>query len=282
MTALVSAADLAACRQDADVRILDARFVLADAGAGRAAYRDGHIPGAQHLDLDRDLSGPKTDPRLGRHPLPSEAHWQAVLERSGIRPDDRVVLYDAADGAMAAARAWFLFTLCGHARVAVLDGGLAAWTALGLPLERNETVPARSAYPVRYRGALLVSAEELRQDMRADARAVLLDARAPERFRGEVEPLDTKAGHIPGALNRPFSDNLQDGRFKPAACLRAEFTALAGGHAEILLSCGSGVTACHNALALSEAGMANWRLFAPSWSGWIADPDNPVATGAAG
>ena len=283
MTALIDAAALAACRHDPDVRILDARFSLADAAAGRSAYRQGHIPGAHYLDLEQDLSGPKTDPRLGRHPLPSEAYWQAVLERLGIRPDDRVVVYDAADGSMAAARAWFLFTLCGHAKVSVLDGGLAAWTAHGLPLESAETeaVP-RSRYPVRYRSGLLVSAEELQRMLREDAQAVLLDARAPERFRGDVEPLDTRAGHIPGASNRPFSENLRDGRFKPAAELHAEFTALTGGRAGVVLSCGSGVTACHNALAMNQAGITGWRLFAPSWSGWIADPAHPIATGDAG
>lgn len=277
---LISAHALAACLDDPGVRILDARFSLADADAGRAAYAHGHIAGAHYLDLNHDLSGPKSDPRLGRHPLPSEAHWQAVLERLGIRPDDRVVVYDAADGAMAAARAWFLFTLCGHADVAVLDGGLQAWQALGLPLEGAEAGPVpESRYPVRYRGELLVSADELQRALREGEQAVLLDARAPERFRGDIEPLDTKAGHIPGALNRPFSENLQDGRFKPAAALHVEFTALTGGRSDILLSCGSGVTACHNALALAQAGISGWRLFAPSWSGWIADPDNPVATG---
>ncbi|MCC6756995.1 MAG: sulfurtransferase [Arenimonas sp.] len=280
---LISVHDLAAGLNDPGVRILDARFSLADADAGRAAYAHGHIAGAHHLDLNHDLSGPKNDPRLGRHPLPSEAHWQAVLERLGIGPDDRVVVYDAADGAMAAARAWFLFMLCGHANVSVLDGGLNAWIAPGMPLERAEAeAPPPSRYPVRYRSNLLVSAEELQRALRDNLQAVLLDARAPERFRGDVEPIDTKAGHIPGALNRPFSENLQDGRFKPAVALHAEFTALTGGRSDILLSCGSGVTACHNALAMSHAAMTGWRLFAPSWSGWIADPENPVATGDAG
>ncbi len=279
MTALIDAATLAACWHDSHLRILDARFSLADFAAGRSAYRQGHIPGAHYFDLEQDLSGAKTDPRLGRHPLPSEAHWQSVLERIGIRPEDRVVIYDAADGAMAAARAWFLFTLCGHANVAVLDGGLQAWQALGLALESGEAgaVP-ESRYPVRYRSELLVSAEELQNALREDAQAVLLDARAPERFRGDVEPLDTKAGHIPGALNRPFSENLRDGRFKPAETLRAEFAALTGGRSDVLLSCGSGVTACHNALAMSQAGIMGWRLFAPSWSGWIADDENPIQT----
>lgn len=281
--ALINPTTLAGQLHDPRLRVLDARFSLADAGAGRTAYLVAHIPGAHYLDLEQDLSGPKADPRLGRHPLPTEAQWQTVLERLSIRPDDRVVVYDAADGAMAAARAWFLFTLCGHADVAVLDGGLQTWQALGFPLDSGEAgaVPA-SRYPVRYRSELLVSVEELGRALRGDTPAVLLDARAPERFRGDVEPLDTKAGHIPGALNRPFSENLRDGCFKPAEALRAEFVALAGGRAEVFLSCGSGVTACHNALAMSQAGLTGWRLFAPSWSGWIADPANPVATGEAG
>ena len=280
---LISAHALAACLNDPGVRILDARFSLADASVGRTAYRHGHIPGAHYLDLEQDLSGPKSDPCLGRHPLPTEAQWQAVLERLGIRLDDRVVVYDEADGAMAAARAWFLFTLCGHANVSVLDGGLKAWIANALPLESDEAEAAPpSRYPVAYRSDLLVSAEELQRALRGNPQAVLLDARAPERFRGDVEPLDTKAGHIPGALNRPFSENLQHGRFKPAAALHAEFAVLTGGRSDILLSCGSGVTACHNALALAQAGISGWRLFAPSWSGWIADPAHPVATGDAG
>jgi len=275
---LISAPALAGKLFASDLKILDARFSLADAALGRREFLHEHIRGAQYLDLDADLSGPKTDPRLGRHPLPTEAGWQSVLERLGIRPEDEVVIYDQADGAMAAARAWFLFVLAGHQKVTVLNGGLNAWLALDLPTGSDTDAPEPSHYPVHFQTERLVSVDELKTRLR-DTDAVLLDARAPERFRGEVEPLDRKAGHIPGARNRPYTLNLENGLFKSSEILRAEFDAAGAGSNEFLLSCGSGVTACHNALALSHAGLDHWRLFAPSWSGWIADDANPVAVG---
>jgi thiosulfate/3-mercaptopyruvate sulfurtransferase len=275
---LISAPALAGKLFAPDLKILDARFSLADPVLGRREFLQEHIRGAQYLDLDTDLSGPKTDPRLGRHPLPTEAGWQSVLERLGIRPEDEVVIYDQADGAMAAARAWFLFVLAGHQKVTVLNGGLNAWLALDLPTGSDVDAPEPSRYPVHFQTHRLVSVGELKTRLR-DTDAVLLDARAPERFRGEVEPLDRKAGHIPGARNRPYMLNLENGLFKSPEMLRAEFDAAGAGSKEFLLSCGSGVTACHNALALSHAGLDHWRLFAPSWSGWIADDANPVAIG---
>ncbi|MFM6988896.1 MAG: sulfurtransferase [Arenimonas sp.] len=199
---LISAEDLAVCLNDPAVRILDARFSLADADAGRAAYAQGHIAGAHYLDLNQDLSGPKGDPRLGRHPLPSEAHWQAVLERLGIRPDDRVVVYDAADGAMAAARAWFLFTLCGHAQVSVLDGGLSAWVAHGLPLEYAEAeAPPPSRYPLAYRSDLLISAEELRRAGVQQHRLRIAPQRAPQ-FLGRNQQIAVIGQRITGRRRR--------------------------------------------------------------------------------
>ncbi|WP_297799465.1 sulfurtransferase [Arenimonas sp. GDDSR-1] len=275
---LISAPVLAGKLFAPNLKILDARYSLADAALGRHEFLHCHIRGAQYLDLNADLSGPKTDPRQGRHPLPSPARWQAVLERLGITPEHEVVIYDQADGAMAAARAWFLFILAGHENVTVLNGGMNAWLALDLPTESVVAEPEPSRYPVHFRTERLIAEDELKVRLQS-ADALLLDARAPERFRGEVEPLDRKAGHIPGAVNRPYAQNLDNGLFKTPDALRAEFKTLAAGRSEMLLSCGSGVTACHNALALSHAGLSTWRLFAPSWSGWVADERNPIALG---
>ena len=189
--------------------------------------------------------------------------------------------YDAGDGAMAAARLWWLLKLLGHDRVAVLDGGLARWRSLGYPVDAGEFVPPpRGRYFARFDARRIAGTDEVKARL-GQAPGWLLDARAPERFRGEVEPLDPVAGHIPGARNRPFTDNLRDGRLKPAQELRAEFEALLQGHApgEVLLSCGSGVTACHNLLAMEHAGLPGARVYAASWSGWVADPARPVATG---
>lgn len=276
---LISAPVLAGKLFAPNLKILDARYSLADAALGRHEFLHCHIRGAQYLDLDTDLSGPKTDPRQGRHPLPSPARWQAVLERLGITPENEVVIYDQADGAMAAARAWFLFILAGHENVTVLNGGMNAWLALDLPTESVVAEPQPSRYPVDFRTERLIAEDELKVRLQS-ANALLLDARAPERFRGEVEPLDRKAGHIPGAVNRPYAQNLENGLFKAADVLRSDFETLLASRSEILLSCGSGVTACHNALALSHAGFDQWRLFAPSWSGWVADDANPVAVSA--
>lgn len=275
---LISAPVLAGKLFAPNLKILDTRFSLADAALGRHEFLHCHIRGAQYLDLDADLSGPKTDPRQGRHPLPSPAGWQAVLERLGISPEHEVVIYDQADGAMAAARAWFLFILASHENVTVLNGGMNAWLALDLPTESVVAEPEHSRYPVHFRTERLIAEDELKVRLQG-ADALLLDARAPERFRGEVEPLDRKAGHIPGAVNRPYAQNLENGLFKAPDVLRSDFESLLAGRGEILLSCGSGVTACHNALALSHAGFDQWRLFAPSWSGWVADDANPVAVG---
>lgn len=275
---LISVTQLAAKSGSPRLRVIDARSVLADAGAGLSNYRAAHIPGALFVDLNADLSAEKNDPRLGRHPLPGVGQFSALLSRLGITPETDVVVYDQADAAMAASRFWFLMRLAGHEKISVLDGGINAWLAAGLPVDDAVLNVASTIYPVLFRQDMLVTEDELKSLLENTAVA-LLDARAPERFRGDVEPLDRKAGHIPGALNRPFSQNLIDGAFKSAGQLRAEFMPLILGKTGIVLSCGSGVTACHNALALSHAGIGNWRLFAPSWSGWVADDGNPVATG---
>ncbi|KAF1686355.1 sulfurtransferase [Pseudoxanthomonas broegbernensis] len=282
-TTLISVERLHAALDDEALRLLDARAVLADPAAGAAAWAVSHLPGAAHADLDRDLSDPS---RLGqgRHPLPDAAAFVRRVGEWGIGPAHPVAVYDAGDGSMAAARAWWLLKLLGHARVAVLDGGLAAWRAAGLAETADPAVPAPlPRYPaVGFEGSRIADAAEVLSRL-GQAPGWLLDARGGERFRGEVEPIDPVAGHVPGALNRPFALNLRDGRFRPAAELRAELEPLLHGRApsETLLMCGSGVTACHLLLAMEHAGLAGARVYAGSWSGWIADPSRPVATGPA-
>jgi thiosulfate/3-mercaptopyruvate sulfurtransferase len=254
--------------------LLDCGFDLADTAAGERAHAQGHLPGALYVHLDRDLSGPKTG-RNGRHPLPER---QALAERVGawgIAPGVPVVCYDA-QGMPYAARAWWLLRWLGHDAVAVLDGGAAAWRAAGGEwVSEPGVAQARGPYPPRAPAMPAVQADEL---LRHPGQYTVLDARAPERFRGEVEPLDPVAGHIPGALNRFFKHNLlDDGRFKPAATLRSEFDALGVAPQRVVHQCGSGVTACHNLLAMEHAGLPGAALYPGSWSEWCADPARPVA-----
>jgi thiosulfate/3-mercaptopyruvate sulfurtransferase len=277
-TTLIEAAELAAL-PPAEVLIVDCRMDLADPAKGRRDYEAGHIPGAVHADLDSDLSDLSRQAEgLGRHPLPLPAAFSRVLGGWGWRPGLQVVSYDAATGALAAARLWWLLRLAGVRDVAVLDGGYAAWVAAGLPTE--STLPQRQQTDVH----LQFDARQVLLDhatLHAPAR-VLLDARAAPRYRGDSEPLDRAAGHVPGARNRPFADNLQaDGRFKPPAVLREEFAAVLGDTPpeQVVHMCGSGVTACHNLLAMEHAGLAGSRLYAPSWSGWLSDPSRPIETG---
>jgi thiosulfate/3-mercaptopyruvate sulfurtransferase len=279
---LVDAEALAAHLGAPGLRLVDARFTLggADADAGPAAWRAGHLPGAGHADLDRDLSDHRKSPAHGRHPLPEAQDFCAVLVRLGITPDAQVVVYDHGDGAMAAARFWWLLRLLGHERVAVLDGGFARWKSLGLPVETSVPQVAPGHYAGSFDATQIANAGEVARTV-ANGTALLLDARAPERFRGEVEPLDARAGHVPGARNRPYVQNLADGRFAPRHVLREQFDALLGDTppSRVLLSCGSGVTACHNLLAMEHAGLRGARVYASSWSGWISDPSRPVALG---
>jgi thiosulfate/3-mercaptopyruvate sulfurtransferase len=283
-TSLVSAQVLAAALDAPDLRIVDARFVLAgaDPGAGERDWQIAHLPRAGYVHLNRDLSDLRKPASEGRHPMPDAKDFCATLERLGIAPGDQVVAYDYGDGSMAAARFWWLLKLLGHERVAVLDGGFAHWTALGLPVTAAYEFPVPSVYRVGFDASLIVDAGEVSRRL-ADGSAVLLDARAPERFRGEVEPLDRIAGHIPGARNRPLAQNTSGGEFIAADQLRAQFLALMDGHpaSEVLLNCGSGVTACQNLLAMEAAGLHGARVYAGSWSGWISDPSRPVATGPA-
>lgn len=262
------------------VRVFDVRFDLARPDAGEAAWREAHLPGAHYLHLDRDLSAKDGVPALcgGRHPLPTREVFAATAARLGLTPDTPVVLVDA-QGGMFAARAWWMLRWIGARDVQVLDGGLAAWRAAGGALEPGEVAPATPgpAWPLGPEPeGLRLTADALAAQL---GRVALLDARAPERYRGDVEPLDPVAGHIPGALNRPFSANLgPDGRFLPPEALRAAFQGLAGAR-PVVHQCGSGVTACHNLLAMAVAGLPGGALYAGSWSEWCRDPARPVAQG---
>jgi len=278
-TSLVSVAELKARLSDPGWCVLDCRHDLMDVELGRRQYMQGHVPGALFAGIDDDLSGPKTGAN-GRHPLPNRERLAAKFGAWGIDGDTQIVAYDASGGQFAV-RLWWLARWLGHAKVALLDGGWPAWLAEAGP---SSTEPASRAPRLFAAGDSLegvVSAHEL-QRLLADRSALLIDARAPERYEGRVEPIDPVAGHIPGAVNRFWQANLADGRFKPAARLRAEYEQLLAGRspAQVVAQCGSGVTACHHLLAMHVAGLSGARLYAGSWSEWIADPSRPVATGA--
>ncbi len=267
-TTLISAAELRALH---DPLVLDCGFDLADTGAGERAYAAGHIPGAFYLHLDRDLAGPTTDADgrfHGRHPLPARETFAALMRRLGLRAGRQVVTCDR-QGGMYAARAWWMLQWLGHAEVAVLDG---AW-------DGDMTTALPAAAPSTWQpGEPLVRQIDAATLLKQLGTVRLIDARAAERFRGDVEPLDKAAGHIPGASNRFFKDNLgADGRFKPVDQLRAELAPLAGG--TVVHQCGSGVTACHNLLAMAHAGLGLGVLYAGSWSEWSSDPSRPLAKG---
>ena len=281
-TSLISAADLAPHLTDPDWVILDCRHDLTNADAGRDAFAAGHIQNAQFAHLDADLSGPQTGADgafHGRHPLPERARLIETLRRWGINDNTQVVACDA-HGGMYAARLWWLLRWIGHAPVAVLDGGLAAWSAHGLPLV-TPLAGSRARGHITERPTLTrtVTAAEVLANLDSQLQSVV-DARAPDRFRGENESIDPVGGHIPGAKNRFFKDNLQaDGRFKSGVELKHEFAPLLPSAAKAIMQCGSGVTACHNLLALELAGLHGAALYPGSWSEWCADPARPVARG---
>lgn len=276
---LVSAATLAAHLDDPGWVICDCRFSLADAAAGGRGYRAGHIPGARYVHLDADLSSP-VRPYTGRHPLPEPRQLAGRMGEWGISGRSQVVVYDDAGGAFAG-RLWWLLRGLGHRQVAVLDGGFGHWRRLGLPVTTRlpQVVPAAfRAYPEP--GSWLTASEV--ENGLAAGDVLLIDARAAERFQGRVEPIDPVAGHVPKAVNRPFQQNLDAaGLFLPAAELARQFRALIAGRpaGQVVHMCGSGVTACHNLLAMEAAGLTGSRLYAGSWSEWIVNPNRAVAVG---
>lgn len=275
MSNLISARDLSTRLDSSSLRVLDVRASLVDSASGRQLYDAGHIPGARFMSLDDDLAGPVAA-HGGRHPLPEMDMFAAKLGALGVGNDSEVVVYDA-DGGMFGARLWWLLRYAGLDSVQVLDGGFVAWEEVGLPVTAEASEVAQVTFTPHLRPEMIVSLDEVRAKL-GDRHTLLIDARAPERYRGEVEPLDKKAGHIPGAINRPFAENLERGRFKSPETLRKRF-AEAEGADEVILYCGSGVSAAHNALALAEAGIEGAKLYVGSWSDWSSYDDNPVATG---
>ena len=277
---LIDAAALRDALGDPLLTVVDCRFDLADTGRGERAWRGGHIPGAHYAHLDRDLSDLGRRGR-GRHPLPDASAFCTSLARWGVTPAHQVVAYDD-NGGMFAARLWWMLRLLGHRAVAVLDGGIAAWQAAGGALSQAVPVAGGGRYDGTFDAQMIASVQELEAGLTPND-GVLLDARAGERFRGEVELLDPRAGHIPGARNRPFMQNLEaDGRFQPREVLAAQFQALLGDRspAAVVHMCGSGVSACHNLLAMDHAGLTGSRVYAGSWSEWVSVPERAVATGA--
>ncbi|MGQ7957166.1 sulfurtransferase [Pseudomonas sp. SP16.1] len=278
---LLTPAQLQQRLQQPGLVLLDCRFALEDPAYGRRSYLQGHIPGACFADLDGDLSGPIVPGVTGRHPLPDPARLSQRLRDWGMRAGSQVVLYDDGSGAFAAHAWWLLLWLGKRDDLYLLDGGLKAWREAGLELETEVPTPAAGDFVGQADDALVLDAEQLTQRL-GSPELCLLDARALPRFRGEVEPLDPVAGHIPGAQCAAFTDNLDaDGYFLPAEQLRARFDALRGERPpqSLVAYCGSGVTACHNLFALSLAGYPLAPLYAGSWSEWITDPQRPVASG---
>jgi thiosulfate/3-mercaptopyruvate sulfurtransferase len=284
-TTLIGAAALLDLAGKPHVAVIDCRFDLLNPKDGRRAFLEGHIPGARYADLNKDLSAP-VGATSGRHPLPLPEDFAATLSRLGIGNATQVIVYDDSGGSFAA-RAWWLLRWLGHRSVAVLDGGIKAWIAAGGPLRPGEeTAPSDSLAGGRILpqvdAAAVIDTAGIAAFL-ADSKNLLVDARAAERYFGSVEPIDTVAGHIGGAVNQPFSANLApDGRFLPAAELKRLWEARLAGRkpSQVAAMCGSGVTACHNLLSLEVAGFRGAKLYAGSWSEWIKDPDRPVARGA--
>lgn len=268
---LISVADLAARLDEPDLVACDVRFYLADHAEGRRQYEAGHVPGARFVDLHTELAG---GPGGGRHPLPLVADFTALLGRIGIGPSSSVVVYDSVSGGVAS-RLWWMLRSIGHGRVAVLDGGYPAWVAAGHPISTDLPAPGSGVYPPTPDWTGVVDADAVQQG--AALGATVIDSRTAERFRGDSEPLDARAGHIPGAVNRFHADNVgPDGLMLPVPQLVERFAGLGSSP---IVYCGSGVTACHNLLAMSLVGVAGGRLYPGSWSEWSADPERQVATG---
>jgi thiosulfate/3-mercaptopyruvate sulfurtransferase len=278
-TTLIDAATLGRQLDRDDLVLFDCRFDLGNVQWGETEYAAAHLPGALYLHLDRDLSSPIT-PASGRHPLPDPHTFAHRMGELGVGPGSQVIAYDQGNGAYAA-RLWWLLRWIGFRDVAVLDGGIAAWRAASLPLETGVRKPAARVLPVVLDENASVGSERV-NELRQRPQTLLVDARGSERFAGRNETLDPVAGHIPGARNHPFLTNLgTDGKFLPADTLRQRWQTLLGSQppSALIAMCGSGVTACHNLLALEHAGLSGGRLYAGSWSEWIRDPDRPIATG---
>lgn len=281
-TTLISAADLRIHADDANLLLIDCRHDLNHPDAGLQAYRAGHLPGARFAHLDQMLTGAKYDPDgkfKGRHPLPQRQDFIAAMQTLGVNMDTQVIAYDA-HGGMFAARLWWLLRWVGHREVAVLDGGLQAWQAQGGTLSTATPTAARGNLQEQAALVATIDADAVLANIN-DQALTIVDARSADRYRGENETLDAVGGHIPGAKNRFFKDNLDaDGRFKSSAALRADWSAILNHAQTAVMQCGSGVTACHNLLALELAGLPGARLYPGSWSEWSADPTRPMATGA--
>jgi thiosulfate/3-mercaptopyruvate sulfurtransferase len=276
---LISATSLRGRIGDPKLALFDCRFSLADTEAGRRTYAAGHLPGAVYAHLDEHLSSP-VGPATGRHPLPDKTQLAAWLAANGVGDDTDVVAYDDQGGAFAV-RLWWLVRWLGHRRAALLDGGLAAWQAAGGELTTAAPEPTPARLTATADDSLWIGTDALFAAL-PQGGVQVVDARAAERFRGEQEPIDPVAGHIPGAINLPFPGNLDaDGRFLTPAALRGRFDAALGDTppTRVAHSCGSGVNACHNLFAMELAGLRGSRLYAGSWSEWIRDPDRPLATG---
>jgi thiosulfate/3-mercaptopyruvate sulfurtransferase len=273
-SALISVRELVEIAQGPSVRVLDVRWRL-DRPDGRPEYLGGHIPGAVYVDLDGELAR-HGQPEDGRHPLPTIDRLQASARRWGINDGDTVVVYDDLKN-LSSARAWWLLRYAGLADVRILDGSLRAWTAAGQPLESGDVVPSAGSVTLEYGALPILSIDEAAV---LPDQGILLDARASERYRGDVEPIDPRAGHIPGAISAPTTDNVDaDGFFLAAPALRERFAELGvSGDAPLGVYCGSGVTAAHDAFALTLAGFAP-ALYPGSWSQWSNTPDRPIATG---
>lgn len=279
---LIGAADLLRRIDDPRLRLLDCRFNLLEPGEGHRQYREGHIPSAVYADLNKDLSG-EIGPGTGRHPLPPADQLALVFGRFGIGSGTQVVVYDDSGGAIAA-RAWWLLRWLGHTRVAVLDGGIAAWRAAGGTLEPGEVRVRETRFEARPRADRVLETADIVSGLDDPGQMRLVDARDAARFQGLTEPLDTVAGHIPGSVNLPYSQTLNpDGTLRPPGQLRQLWSAALIGDpdAACAVTCGSGVTACHLVLSALLAGRREPRVYAGSWSEWIRDPSRPIATGAA-
>lgn len=274
-TTLINPAELADQIAAGDVVVLDCRFSLADTDAGFNQYKKAHLPGAHYVHLDNDLSSPIVTGESGRHPLPTQETFIHQLRRWGVSDNTQVFVYDDAGGAIAA-RAWWLCLWVGHQACAVLNGGFKAWANQHLPLSTEHLTQPGGHATIRPSLTQLIQANQVLENNR-----VLIDARAPERYSGEVEPLDKLAGHIPGALNVPFNDNLDEsGYFISAEKLKARFTTAQDQHPGNTLThyCGSGVTAAHNILAMLHADMGMSDLYAGSWSEWVQDSSRPIVS----